>query len=304
MVTEKIKAQIEIIEFTDPACTWCWGSEPVLRKLQSRFNEQLKVSFIMGGLVEDAHKFMDPRNGIGGDLNKFNEQVGIHWLEASERHGMPVKTKGFKLFDDENDSTFPMNVAYKAAQFQDEEKADKFLRRMREAIASEAKQANKVDVLIELAQESGINIPQFIDDMENGKAKEAFEKDRYTTKAYQVNGFPSFLVKNSDGKEIILRGYQSYDNFKSTINYLSATPLEEIKKDATKKSVQEFVERFERVSTAEIKEAFDLSTDKAEEILKSLAKENVLTEISAGNGYFYKIASVGLMCDDSGLCSL
>lgn len=27
----------EIIEFTDPVCTWCWGSEAVLRKLEARF---------------------------------------------------------------------------------------------------------------------------------------------------------------------------------------------------------------------------------------------------------------------------
>lgn len=28
--------KVEIIEFTDPACTWCWGSELVLRKLKAK----------------------------------------------------------------------------------------------------------------------------------------------------------------------------------------------------------------------------------------------------------------------------
>lgn len=121
----------------------------------------------MGGLVEDAHTFMDATNTIGGDLATFNEQVGSHWVEASSRHGMPVQADGFKLFDEENPSTYPMNIAYKAAQFQSEELANKFLRRMREAIAAEAKQANKMEILIELAQESGLSISQFIADMEN-----------------------------------------------------------------------------------------------------------------------------------------
>ena len=44
------KVIIEIIEFTDPACTWCWGSEPILRKLQYRYKEQIKILFVMGGL--------------------------------------------------------------------------------------------------------------------------------------------------------------------------------------------------------------------------------------------------------------
>ena len=32
---------LEIIEFTDPVCTWCLGSEPVLRTLETRFGSQL-----------------------------------------------------------------------------------------------------------------------------------------------------------------------------------------------------------------------------------------------------------------------
>jgi putative protein-disulfide isomerase len=40
---------IEIVEFTDPVCTWCWGSESVLRKLETRYEGNIKISFIMGG---------------------------------------------------------------------------------------------------------------------------------------------------------------------------------------------------------------------------------------------------------------
>ena len=54
---------IEIIEFTDPVCTWCWGSEPVLRKLETRYGEQVKISYIMGGLVQDITSGL-----LGSDL--------------------------------------------------------------------------------------------------------------------------------------------------------------------------------------------------------------------------------------------
>jgi len=40
----------------------------------------------------------------------------------------------------------------KAAQFQNEKLANKFLRRIREAAASEAKKVNQMGILIELAQ--------------------------------------------------------------------------------------------------------------------------------------------------------
>ena len=299
--TEEVK--IEIIEFTDPACTWCWGSEPILRKLQYRYKDQIKISFVMGGLVEDAHTFMDNRNRIGGDLNTFNQQVAEHWLEASERHGMPVQAEGFKLFDDKNPSTYPMNIAYKAAQFQSEEKANKFLRRMREAIAAEAKQANTMEVLIELAQESGLNIAEFIADMENGKAQNAFEEDRYLTKTHRANGFPSFLIKNKAGKEIMLRGYQSYENFKSTINHLSNNELVENKQEASEKEILNFVEAFDKVTKVEIKEIFDLSETELEKWIKLLVDKKMLKATAVGNGYYYQLSKSGAMCDDTGVCS-
>ena len=298
------KHKIEIVEFTDPACTWCWGSEPILRKLQYRYKEQLKISFIMGGLVEDAHTFMDASNTIGGDLATFNEQVGSHWVEASSRHGMPVQANGFKLFDEENPSTYPMNIAYKAAQFQSEEIANKFLRRMREAIAAEAKQANKMEVLIELAQDSGLDISQFIADMENEKALKAFEEDRYSTRSYQANGFPSFLIKNEEGKEVMLRGYQSYESFQSTINYLTGENLDETISTASEETVVGFVKEFEKVTTVEIKEAFDLSNSQTAELIKSLVASKALTETPVGNGFYYQIHSNGAMCDDSGVCNV
>ena len=57
---------IEIIEFTDPYCTWCWGSEPVLRKISWVYGRAIKIDYIMGGLVKDIRSFYDPLNMIGG----------------------------------------------------------------------------------------------------------------------------------------------------------------------------------------------------------------------------------------------
>ena len=102
----------------------------------------------MGGLVEDIRNFYDSYHGIGKDPEKANASIAKHWLEASARHGMPVRTEGFKLFSQEFPSTYPQNVAYKAAQMEDQKLADKLLRRMREASASEAKQTNRPEILI------------------------------------------------------------------------------------------------------------------------------------------------------------
>jgi len=104
----------------------------------------------MGGLVKDIRDFRDQANDIGGDPEKSNEQIARHWLEASERHHMPVRTEGFRLFSAETFSTYPQNIAYKAVELDDPELALRYLRRMREASAAEARETGRREVLIEL----------------------------------------------------------------------------------------------------------------------------------------------------------
>ena len=148
--------------FTDPICTWCWGSEPILRKLETHFAHQIQFEHIMGGLVDDIKGFMDEGNGIGGSsAAEFNRQVAEHWLEASAKHKMPVNSSDFDLFSDEYPSTFPQNIAYKAAQLSDESKADLFLYNLRLASAAEARKSNRPEVLLEIAAESQLDVEKF-----------------------------------------------------------------------------------------------------------------------------------------------
>jgi len=101
-----------ITQFTDPTCTWRWGSEPIFRHLETAYGEQVRFRFVVGGLIEDFESFYDPANDISdpGD-------VAPHWLEASEHHGMPVDTAIFE--SDPAQSTYPVSVAFVAARTQD-----------------------------------------------------------------------------------------------------------------------------------------------------------------------------------------
>lgn len=295
---------LEIIEFTDPVCTWCWGSEPVLRTLETRYGSQLKISYVMGGLVKDITSFYDSYNDIGGDPERSNKNIAKHWVDASNRHGMPVKVEGFKLFSPEQPSTYPQNIAYKAAQMQDETKANRFLRRIREASAAEAQQTNLTEVLVELASEVGLDISRFLDDFTNGKAKAAFEEDLYTTGQFRAHGFPSFLIKYGE-KSTLLRGYQNYSNFKAIISHLTNGEIKENKIESDEDTVLDFINKHLSVAPVEIKMAFDLSEFEFEKIQNSLIEKQFITKRVAGNGYFLSQKSNPMACDpDTGSCML
>lgn len=299
------KKYVEVVEYTDPVCTWCWGSEPVLRKLETRFKDQLKVKFVMGGLVKDIGDFYDSFNDIGGDAETSNTQVAAHWLEASLKHGMPVKSEGFSLFSKEHPSTYPQNIAYKAAQMEDQNLADKFMRRIREATATEAKQTNKLSVLIELAADVGLDIAKFIERFSNGSAEAAFEDDLRVMHSYGVRGFPTFLVKYGE-QEILMRGYQSFDALKAVINSIAGDNINEIIPEKSEDSVLQFINKYDRVAPVEIQSAFDYSEKELESLIKNLVSKDLIKTIPAGNGMFIEsINNNPLFCDsDTQVCNV
>lgn len=293
---------IEIIEFSDPVCTWCWGSEPVLRKLETRYGEQLQVKYIMGGLVKNIEDFYDSANDIGGDANESNRQIVSHWLRASQRHGMPVQEEGFTLFSKEHPSTYPQNIAYKAALMESETLANKFLRNIREATATQARQTNKTGVLIEIATESGLDIAKFIERFSDGSAEAAFMEDLKIMHSFNVRGFPSFLVKYGND-EVLMRGYQGYQAIKSVIDTLAKDEVNENILEKSDDEVLDFIKKYERVAPVEIQMTFDLSDIELDQIINDLIDENLIELIPAGNGNMIGILSNPLFCDsDSDFC--
>ncbi len=279
----KTTNQLEIIEFTDPVCTWCWASEPVLRALKERYGDQMETSFVMGGLVKDIRNFDD--DGIGGDPSASNKQIAQHWLEASEQHGMPVTTATLELFSAEHPSSYPQNIAYKAAQFEDGALADAFLRRIREATAVEAKQTNREEVLLLLAKGVGLDIKKLLTHLNDGTAQAAFETDLATTKAYKVTLLPTFIIRYK-GKEIVLENYQKVEDFGQAIQTLSHNELISKVPKASPEVILHFIKTYGRVAPIEIMMAFNVRKDKAMEWVHALEQDKLVSVQNAGNGIF------------------
>ena len=296
--------KVEIIEFTDPVCTWCWGSEPLLKELKVKYKDQVKVKYIMGGLVKDINQFYDSFNDIGGDANNSNKQIVAHWLEASNKHQMPVNSENFNLFSNDYPSTYPQNIAYKAAQMEDETLANNFLRRLREATITEGKITSQLGVLIELASEVGLEVAKFIERYSNGSAETAFLNDLKLTHDYGVRGFPSFLIRYGE-KEILLRGYQTYPTIKAVIDSLTNKDITEYPVAKSSEAILEFISKYKSVAPVEIITAFTLNKNEYKSIIDNLLAESKIIIEEIGNGSFIKPTSNPLLCDaDDGECNI
>ena len=116
--------RIRVLYFTDPICSSCWGIEPQLRKLKLEYGQYLEIDYRMGGLLPDW-------NYNSGGISKPSD-VAQHWDEASVHYDMPID--GDVWIEDPMHSSYPPSIAFKAAQMQDNQKADLFMRALRELL--------------------------------------------------------------------------------------------------------------------------------------------------------------------------
>lgn len=281
----KNKPILTITQYTDPYCTWCWGSEPVMRRIEETYPHQIRMVFVMGGLVEDVSRFFDPLNKIGG--KQMMKQVAAHWEEASIRHGMPVDASVWT--DPENDfvSTWPANIACKAASFQGDELGNRYIRRMREAAAAEHLFVHRFQVQEKLAAEVGLDVCRFAYDLQSGFAEMAFKQDLERCYRHAVQGFPTFVIRNQAGRELGMNGYQLFSDFERLFRELAGEKLRRKEPVASKEALVAFIGKHERVAPREVAEVFSLSPDKTDSWIKQLENEGLIRRQKAGNGFFF-----------------
>ena len=289
---KNIKPMIELIEFTDPYCTWCWGSEPILRRIQETYGEQVSLRFVMGGLTDNSDQVRDPANGIGG--SDWKRQIAAHWVDASNRHGMPVDISQFaeKVAPK---STYPANIAYEAAKLQDPILADRYLRRLREAAATESRSIHLAEVQADIAEEVGLDRVRFITDL-TGPARQAFADDQRLCHEYGAHGFPTFLIR-ANSRERLMRGYNRFPAFAAVFDSLVGEPLIKHRITISEEAVLGFTNKYGSAATREVVEVFGVSAAEADVILHELVSKGQIEAQPAGTGTLYRALPSGEYCD-------
>ncbi len=273
----------------------------MLTKLRALYGASLRIVFKMGGLVPDIRQFQDTANGISGVT--WYRQVSAHWDDASARHGMPVDSRVWYDVKDSFRSTYPANIAFKAAELLAPALASRFLRRLREAAAAERKPIHELDVVCDLAKGVGIDPEGLRRLIANGEAEHAFTADRAECRQRMIRSFPTFVLRNWQDHETVIAGYQAFSAFDYAVRALGADRLGSARPLSIDNDMMEVVALNGSTTTREVAEVFDTTSAKAQDALDSLDRQRVLRKTIAGNGYLYRAvlsrtgaACEGLMC--------
>lgn len=182
--------KLEVMVFTDPYCSWCWATEPMILTMMEKYRDQLHFRYVFGGLIKDFDDFYDAQNDI-----RDAAATEPHWKMVSERTGQPIDEK---LWEDiapiRHFSTWPANIAAKAAFMQSEDIGFRYLRRLRRAALTERKIISNPEIYEALAKEiDGLDFDAFKKAIADGSAKEDFYEDQVTCAEWQAWGFPTML---------------------------------------------------------------------------------------------------------------
>lgn len=288
---------VEVRYYTDPACSWSWGTEPKLRRLMWEFGDKLRFTWVMGGLARQyGPDYRDEESGIGSGPDCFADLMA-HWLDASAETGMPIDARIWSK--NPISSTYPACQAVKAAAEQGPEAADRYLRRLREGLLTERKKLDHAEALIGEAGLAGLDTDRFRIDLSSHAITEAFAADldevrnppqdaRAAGKVKQTErhdrlSFPSALFSGEDGSEHGVWGWQPYKAYREAALAAGAQPAEEGHAEPL-----EAIERFGRCTTRELAELTGKPGPVLQAELWTLARDWRLRPIDVLGGVFWE----------------
>lgn len=208
--------------FTDPMMGLTYECTPVFDRLKNHYGDQLEIKYIMAGLVRDVSDFMTPEERAlepVESVRTYCRRLAQIYKSEEPIGGLPINMEGFHLFDAEHRSSYPLDVAYKAAQLADPEKADLYLKNLQLATIVETRQTTLPEELLSIAVETGIDPAAFRRHFEDGSAEAAFREDLQFTRSLGIYSLPTFLLRYRD-RAMFIRQLAGFEDFIRAITKL------------------------------------------------------------------------------------
>lgn len=239
---------VEVVEVTDPFCSWAWGMEARKRRLRWRFPDRFDWRIVTGQVLGDQRA----RYGEKYDPIAYAPRTSTYWSVVTEHTGMPYP----KRLQYQASTSRPACIAIKAAGFQGDEIAERVARRLREAnfvFGIPADSAFTIERAVRGI--AGLDVARLMDDVASPAAVAAFEADWEETRNpndyvrnlrddYMGNGsmktdadreryaFPTFLFRGPGGEHTV-PGWQPYEALEAAMEAALAGSASEPRPDPT-----------------------------------------------------------------------
>jgi predicted DsbA family dithiol-disulfide isomerase len=255
--------------FIDPLCSKSWGAEPLLRKLEIEFSNDLQIEYHMVGMLRSMEEFGSRQ------LSKAAE-FAREWRQDSTNYQMPIEANVW--VEDAPHSSYPPSIAYRAAYMQSPVLASAYLRRLREMLFVEKKNISRWKFLRRAAVEVGLDVEVLLLQYNNGDALKKFANDLELADELSIHKYPTFNLKNKFGRSVMIN---KNFNFKAMREQLLDLYPNRAKTTAKKLSVEDCFQYYRSWTLRELEVVSELSSREVLEDLKQL--EASVTVVSFGS---------------------
>ncbi|SEJ60933.1 Predicted dithiol-disulfide isomerase, DsbA family [Bhargavaea ginsengi] len=221
---------LELYVFIDPSDAGCYGLIPVLRRLQVEYEQYFTYRIIM-------KTSLSPQKNLG---------QGPHDTRVPHP-ALPA-------------------VAVKAAEFQGKRAGFKYLSRLLDYRFLKGRDITTQEVLLEIAELTGIDAAEFIQDFRSVNAAKSFQCDLYISREMEVHQAPSFVFFNNNFEDegLMVEGIHDYEMYVKVLEELLGRQMEK----AVPPSLDELFRRFDSLTTGEIAAIYKVNVRTAERELK------------------------------------
>jgi predicted DsbA family dithiol-disulfide isomerase len=268
------KRPIEIYMFIDPLCPECWALEPILKKLKIEYGRYFSIKHVLSGRLANLNL----------SKKKNYENIAQVWEKTASRSGMSCD--GSLWLENPVDNPYIVSIGIKAAELQGRRAGLRFFRRIQEMLFLEKQNPSNLEVLKECANNSGLDVEEFMKDIHSDSAAKAFQCDLKITSEMDVTEIPTlvFFNENIEDEGIKIAGVYPYEVYVQI--------LEEMLSESPEKSqpppLESFLKFFKLVASKEIAVVYNMSISQIEREMKKLLLKQVVEQIPAKYGTFWR----------------
>ena len=282
--TKPLLQRVKVIYFTDPVCSTCWIVDPYIKKLLKEYSAIIDLEIIMGGMLDSWENF------CGGYEKETQSFLCDLWMKESSKY--KIRLDASVWLEKPISSSIPASIAYYAAEIQGIDVAQRYVRNLREHLFLRGNNISERRHLITAAVESGLNVQQFINDLDSGRAKEIFENRQNDKRMWSVLHYPTLIFVNENGD--VERGIDPIDDFSPAELYKDwERILDELTQGNSRKmvrtsTVSDVLRKYERLSLSELTVLTGLNEHILKQQIEMLYREGILIKEKHGEINYFR----------------
>lgn len=201
-----LKGQNKIIYVGDPMCSWCYGFAPELEKVINKFNQEVEVEVVTGGL----------RPYFDQSIADMKDFLKGHWEDVNKASGQ-IFNYGILDQRDLIYDTEPSCRAVVVVRHINPAKKFEFFKLVQEAFYFHNKDLRQVSSYEPILTSLDIDKELFKQYFESEKFKTLVKADFQRATNLGVRGFPTVLLQTNEGVSILSREYITSESLSQLI---------------------------------------------------------------------------------------